>query len=104
MIRGFLEVQIQNTLFEFQSNQWPTLQTLYDRIRNKGPISFMTRLNEKEIVNLFVNKLTNHSRIKNKYEINHIRHNYSAILSGNDDVSVIPFKKNSERAQTHFEM
>ena len=57
----------------------------------------MTRLNEKEIINLFVNNLTNHSRIKTKYEINHIRHNYSAILSENDDVSVIPFKKKLKR-------
>lgn len=57
----------------------------------------MTRLNEKEIVNLFVNKLANHSRIKTKYEINHIGHNYSTILSGNDDVSVIPFKKKLKR-------
>ncbi|CAN5231515.1 thiamine-phosphate kinase [soil metagenome] len=57
----------------------------------------MTRLNEKEIVNLFVSKLTNHSRIKTKDEITHIGHNYSEIRFGNDDVSVIPFKKKLKR-------
>lgn len=57
----------------------------------------MTRLNEKEIVNLFVSKFKNHNRIKTKDEINHNGHNYTAIRFGKDDVSVISLNKTLKR-------